>query len=332
MSSVTDKAECLVSIIVPVYNVEPFLKQCLESLIAQTMKKWEAICINDGSTDGSGKILDDFAATDSRIKVIHKKNEGVSAARNDGLAAARAPYITMLDSDDYFSPELLQELYDAASRHDSDLVCSKLKRVWKDGRAKEEKTVFAEGEHPATPENIFKFRMRAPVTKLYKRDIIEKYHLTFPRDISICEDDVFVVSYWSHISSFTMVDKALYNYVQSDNSALRYKLRGRLPYDSYERTLDVPTRIYEHIRSHITDAKTLHQWGKLLIKKLFVLSTWMQIRCNNPEYVNRLRQYEYRQCEVFRQHVSPVYLAFLRLTRALRVKGKTLLTSLSGKS
>ena len=324
-----DNAAASISVIVPVYNVEQYLKPCLESLIAQTFENWEAICIDDGATDGSGKILDDFAASDSRFKVIHKKNGGVSAARNDGLAAASAPYITMIDSDDYFDSNLLQELYDAASASNSDLVCCKMKKVYPNGRVKDEKTIFPSGEHAATPENIFKFRMRGPVGKLYKRDIIEKHHLRFPIGISICEDDVFVVSYWSHISKFTMVDKAMYNYVQSDTSALRYKLRGRLPYDSYERTLDVPRLIFEHICSHQKDENALQQWGKCLIKKLFILSAWMQLRCNNPEYMKRLKTYESRVCEVFRPYVSTTQIFFARLPSAIHLHSKLLLNKLA---
>ncbi len=332
MSVNNNGTAALISVIIPVYNVEQYLKPCLQSLIAQTFSNWEAICVNDGSTDSSGNILDEFAAADSRIKVIHKKNGGVSAARNDGLAAAGAPYIAMLDSDDYFDSELLQELYDAATLNGSELACCKMKKVYPDGLIKEEKTIFSSGEHPATPENIFKFRMRTPNGKLYKREIIEKYHLTFPQGISICEDDVFVASYWSHISSFTMVDKAMYNYIQTGTSALRYKLRGRLPYDAYERTLDVPTLIYKHVCSHLKDEATLRQWGKLLAKKLFILSSWMQLRCNNPEYVKRLKTYEHSQCEVLREHVSSGYIFCLRFMSNLRLKLKTTLNKLAGKS
>ena len=328
----SDKNKALISVIVPVYNVESYLKQCLDSLIAQTLENWEAICVNDGSTDGSGKILDDFAAADQRIKVIHKKNGGVSAARNDGLAAASAPYITMLDSDDYFAPTLLQELYNAVSLNDSDMVFCRMKKVYPDGSSKDEKTIFSAGAHPATPENIFKFRMRAPFGKLYKREIIEKNHIVFPQGISICEDDVFVMSYWSHISSFTMVDKALYNYVQSETSALRYKLRGRLPYEAYERTLDVPALIYKHICSHLKDEIVLRQWGKLLLKKLFVLSTWMQLRCCNPKYAKRLKKYERHQREIFRDHVNIGYMAYLRFMSNVRIKHKNTIYKITGKA
>ena len=97
----------LISVIIPVYNVEKYLRRCLDSVIAQTYQNLEIICVDDGSIDDSGKICDQYAVRDARIKVIHQENQGLSAARNRGLDAAEGEYIAFVDSDDY----ILEDMY-----------------------------------------------------------------------------------------------------------------------------------------------------------------------------------------------------------------------------
>ena len=98
------------SIIIPVYNVAPYLRECLDSVLAQTFDDWEAICVDDGSTDGSGALLDEYAAKDKRFRVIHQKNAGVSVARNRGLEVANGEWIGFLDADDVWAEEWLNEI------------------------------------------------------------------------------------------------------------------------------------------------------------------------------------------------------------------------------
>ena len=97
------------SIIVPVYNVEEYITECIDSILAQTYKDWELILVDDGSTDNSGKICEEYALKDSRIKVIHKENGGLSSARNSGLDIAKGEYITFIDGDDFISPDTIEE-------------------------------------------------------------------------------------------------------------------------------------------------------------------------------------------------------------------------------
>ena len=111
-----------ISVIIPVYKVERLLPRCLDSLIAQTMGDWEAVCVEDGSPDRSGEILDEYAAKDKRIRVIHKRNEGVSAARNLALEQVRGEFVLFLDSDDFIHPQLMELCLRAARRDHSDLV------------------------------------------------------------------------------------------------------------------------------------------------------------------------------------------------------------------
>lgn len=112
-----------VSIIIPCYKVEKYLKRCLDSVLAQTFCQWEAICVDDGSPDECGAILDQYAKCDYRIKVIHQENQGLSMARNNGMKLAQGDYIYFLDSDDAMHPQLLEIAYGLAQKHNAELVC-----------------------------------------------------------------------------------------------------------------------------------------------------------------------------------------------------------------
>ena len=122
--------EDLISIIVPVYNVEEFLNQCIKSVLDQSYKKLEIILVDDGSTDRSGKICDRYQMTDARIKVIHKENGGLSDARNTGLRLAKGKYYSFIDSDDYISSEMIQTMFDSLKRNQCDIaVCNMIRFV-----------------------------------------------------------------------------------------------------------------------------------------------------------------------------------------------------------
>ena len=110
------------SIIIPVYNVAPYLRECLNSVLEQTFSDWEAICVDDGSTDGSGAILDEYAAKDARIKALHAENRGVSAARNSGIDAASGEYVTFLDGDDVYDRSWLEEFHKLINETGAELV------------------------------------------------------------------------------------------------------------------------------------------------------------------------------------------------------------------
>ncbi len=117
-----------ISIIVPVYNVELYLVQCIESILAQTITDYEVLLVNDGSTDRSGEICDEFVVRDNRINVIHKKNGGLSSARNEGIKKATGDYVGFVDGDDRLDPEMYKKLYQICVDTDSDIGICKLGR------------------------------------------------------------------------------------------------------------------------------------------------------------------------------------------------------------
>ena len=121
----------LVSIIVPVYQVVDYVGVCVESLLRQTYKNLEILLVDDGSTDGSGEICDEYANRDNRIRVIHQENQGLSAARNTGLDQALGEYVAFVDSDDAVLPDFIETLYDLADRYQADIVACAYERVKK---------------------------------------------------------------------------------------------------------------------------------------------------------------------------------------------------------
>ncbi len=120
-----------ISVIIPIYNVEKYLRRCLESVLNQTFADWEAICVNDGSPDNSYKILEEFASRDSRFKIVNKPNGGLSDARNAGMQVAQGDFILYLDSDDFIHPQTMELAYHMAMRDKSDIVSFTYDRIYR---------------------------------------------------------------------------------------------------------------------------------------------------------------------------------------------------------
>ena len=134
----------LISVIVPVYNVEKYLRKCVDSIVNQTYKNLEIILVDDGSPDNCGKICDEFAEMDNRVMVIHKENGGLSSARNAGLDIATGEYITFVDSDDYIENDTYEKVVVAINKFDSDLIFFREKSVDESG-----KTIYINGDTPS---------------------------------------------------------------------------------------------------------------------------------------------------------------------------------------
>lgn len=192
----------LISIIVPIYNTEKYLYKCLDSIVGQTYKNIEIILIDDGSTDNSGKICDEYAKKDSRIVVIHQKNGGQSAARNAGLKIARGEYINLIDGDDEVLPNFIETLFNLYDKDCSLSLCGKLRRQLCDGT---EEIIYGRKYHArkkneSMAEYIFHSmvldgRMYSVINKLFITDIIRKNNLLFDVKRNFGEDTMFVLSY-----------------------------------------------------------------------------------------------------------------------------------------
>ncbi len=175
-----------ISIIIPVYNVEKYLRQCLFSITRQTYKYLEIILVDDGPTDSSGRICDEYAKTDRRITVIHKNNGGLSSARNAGLQVATGKYIGFVDSDDWVDLQMYEDLYQLLLRYRADVACSNIKRVRNRGKAVVPKKghvfIFSRDQFA---KKYFKIHsndtVHYVVNKLYKAEIARK--MRFPEGL-----------------------------------------------------------------------------------------------------------------------------------------------------
>jgi glycosyltransferase involved in cell wall biosynthesis len=173
-----------VSILVPVYNVERYLAQCLDSLVAQTLQDIEIICINDGSSDGSCAIIQDYAAKDGRIRVIDKPNGGYGQAMNCGLAAASGTYLGIVESDDFIDPEAFARMYAAANTHDAEVVKCDFFLTWTTPRTRE---VYFHAIEPkdagrlVDPYKDFQIIQPQPAiwSALYRRSLLEEHGIRF---------------------------------------------------------------------------------------------------------------------------------------------------------
>lgn len=165
----------LISVIVPIYNVQQYLPECLDSLLVQTYTNLEILLIDDGSTDESGKICDEYAAKDDRVRVIHKENGDVSAARNTGLTESKGKYISFVDSDDVVSPLFLEELYDLLQKKDADISACAFERsintIFSEKRAETKDWLFSSEEMLVNWHGKFKAYETVLWNKLYKAEL-----------------------------------------------------------------------------------------------------------------------------------------------------------------
>lgn len=205
-----------VSLISPVYKAEAYLARCLDSIVSQTFTDWELILVDDGSPDSSGTICDEYATRDSRIKVIHKANGGVSAARQDGLDAANGEYVIHVDPDDWVEPDMLQSLYETAVAESADMVICDYSEDVGDNR----KVVF---QKPSSLDSnvVFKELFHnfhgSCCNKLVRRSLFDRFGIRFPEGYTILEDLYVTAMLCAHDIKITYLPKAFYHYVQDAN-------------------------------------------------------------------------------------------------------------------
>ena len=184
-----------VSIIIPVYNTGEYLRTCVDSILAQAMEEWELLLVDDGSTDNSGAICDEYAARDSRIRVIHKENQGVSMARNLGLELARGEYVGFVDSDDWLAPEMFGAMYQSARETGADIVMCDAVTVFGDGREEPDTITGLNssagiGREVWTPELLLEMAGSA-CRCIYRRELLEAHGVRFSVGLRFSEDRIF---------------------------------------------------------------------------------------------------------------------------------------------
>ena len=292
-----------ISVIVPIYNVEKYLDKCVDSIVNQTYRNLEIILVDDGALDGSPKICDDWAKKDSRIKVIHKKNGGLSSARNAGIDAAQGNYLSFIDSDDWIDEDFIEVLYNAIIKDKSDLAICGFKKIEEDTC----KVIYNEPscDKDQYVENgldlLFKQKNVSYViacNKLYKKEIFADLRY-MPGKI---HDDEFVIyDVYTHAKGgVSLVNRCMYNYLQRGNSiisitnnekifdiidafklrlskidknsiyyssAVRQYLDAFLPvYFKVRKNRDLRTKIFKNYKSEIKVLKNIKESKKFRLK------------------------------------------------------------------
>lgn len=212
-----------ISVIIPIYNTEKYLRRCLDSILNQEFIDLEILLIDDGSTDNSSMICDKYVRSDSRIKVCHQLNRGVSKARNKGLSLANGEYIHFADSDDFWDNGFYTYMYSKASQHQSEIISSSKLIEKKNGQFIPDS--IDEFELTFSKEDALKALFSGKkmsyslCDKLFKREIIK--NIRFNEDISHNEDFLFVYEAIKQSTKVTLTSRAFYHYCNNPNSAVR---------------------------------------------------------------------------------------------------------------
>jgi glycosyltransferase involved in cell wall biosynthesis len=217
-----------ISIIVPVYKVEIYLKECLDSILNQTYENIELILVNDGSPDSSGDICESYKEKDSRIRVFHQENKGVSKARNFGITEATGDYVCFIDSDDWIQGSYLADFF-YNGNYNADVYLQGYINKYADEKLNNQINfitnefytvqLLKEGYIYSERNNI----INSPCFKLFRRDIIKENNIEFDPSICYGEDHLFVLNYFLHIKNMSVSNQAGYHYVHRGNICLTNK-------------------------------------------------------------------------------------------------------------
>ncbi len=267
MAKANDSTSPKISIIVPVYKVEQYLRRCLDSIASQTFTDWECILIDDGSPDKSGAICDEYAEKDSRFRVIHQKNKGVSAARNAGLDAARGEWIGFVDSDDWVEKEFFQISLKEAENYDAD--CLILGYALSDGK-KDFKTILPPAGLLDLSTDIAS-EWQGPWSKLFKSTVLTT--IRFPIGISIAEDMLFTFSIYSSTYKVFGLPLIAYHYFQNPASATH-----RVSIDKIKQEVCV----IQNIENIIKEKNSFKRWERYLFTRKLTAKNRFLVCLKNP--------------------------------------------------
>ncbi len=280
-----------VSVIIPIYNVEKYLPKCLNSVINQTLSDIEIVCVNDGSTDDSGKVLDKYAKKDKRIKVITQKNQGLAVSRNNGLSKCEGDYVYFLDSDDYIDKHTLKILTDAIINDKSDMAQGHIKcfgKVSTDVLTRKQKGfdwyMKKTGIYTVQPD-IRKDLTVVSCNKLYKKSIIDKYDIRFPVGL-INEDEYWLWAYMIHCNTYSEIDKDLYFYLQRADSIMGKRLKSIKMLD----ILDIDGLIYNEVKKY----KDIDKYKNILTEQFISRINYLDADVPaeyKKEYLNKIKNY-----------------------------------------
>lgn len=292
--------ETFFSIIVPVYNCERYLERCLESIRQQACQNYEVLLVDDGSTDLSGCICDDYAAKYKQFHSIHKKNGGLSSARNCGLKESRGKYIVFLDSDDFIEKELLLKVYTQLEEKEYDACSFGVRRVDEQGIALYEMRFNnLEQSIVLDDRNRDKFMLTQFLQYkigwevcfyVFRRQIIEQERIIFNESLKFAEDIPYTFEYLLHVNKIIKIPDILYNYTYRQGSITSMSETNNIVFaifsDIYEAIIRKKNLLKEE--SIFYFAALANYFVPKLMKKMSVTDMQLIIGSKNKEIINRL--------------------------------------------
>ncbi len=246
-----------VSIIIPAYNAEKFVRRCAESVLKQDFADFELLIVDDGSTDSTPAILDELAAEDERVRIIHQQNAGVSVSRNRAIEAARGKYIQFLDADDWMTSDSTKMLFRTAEENECDMVVADFYRVVGENLSRKGSIMT---NRVLSRKEYAEYMMESPAdyyygvlwNKLYRRDLIMENGLRMDAEVSFCEDFLFNLEYVLHCKRICALQVPVYYYVKTEGSLVA---RNMNPLKLVEMKTTV-FQYYDRFYQQVLDEKT----------------------------------------------------------------------------
>lgn len=288
----------IISFIIPVYKVEKYINECVDSILNQLTDACEVILVDDGSPDSSGAICDGYADRDSKVKVVHQKNGGLAAARNTGLDCARGEYIAFVDSDDYLDGQCVSKILNWITLGGADICFMRAMKVFPDGKQQLLDDEMNAAELKESKESALKYLSErskypgSPCTKIFKRSLIEKNNLRFPDDRRVSEDLGFVLQCILRAESYDALPIDYYYYRQAREGSIT----NRVTYKSF---LGLKAFVKESI-DYLTENKVpkgdIERYAMSFVAYEFSIMIWQYthlVKENQKEAVEFLKEYNW---------------------------------------
>lgn len=290
------KEDVVISIVVPVYNVEKYINRCVDSVLSQTFEEWELLLVNDGSTDRSGDLCDAYAQIDNRIQVFHSENRGVSHARNIALKNIKGKYITFLDADDWFDSICLEACICEIRKNNLDLFQFGSRRIDAEGK-------YEEVDRIETPvlhfKDLVKGKYAFSVTvwgSIFRSELIYQKTLFFSEGIKLGEDQKFLYEYLLYANRIKISSKVFYNYYINPKSATQTSNDIELlhVFDVFNYILNLNPYYEYYINSSISR----------LVFALFCRRSFSLEDFNNKVFVHLVPSYDNRALALYRKFLK----------------------------
>lgn len=309
----------MISVIVPVYNVESYLERCIESILNQTYRNLEIILINDGSTDGSKEICDKYRRKDSRVIVVNQDNKGVSSARNLGLELAKGDYIAFVDSDDYLEKDMYELLINCSNESNADIIVCGFLQMNSKGEKKESFIKNSSGLINSFEcmkryfnDSEIKEIMYAPWNKLFKKEVLRS--VRFDENLSMGEDILFIFRCLENSQYIFINNQCKYNYIYRVDSAMRTKFsEKRFDYiKAFDKMEQICTEKYPIILQSLREQNFYHKLN--CCRNMIIYSHYK--KKYKLEYENMLKYLDMNKSEVipkmmFKRKVDYLFVRYI---------------------